>query len=182
MEADNLALERAYLDARNEPGEQILVSLQGRIAERPAMEGDSTVLTVVPERFLGIWPGETCGARGSVSELEDNHWKLTRLGEHRVPVLEDQREPHIIFHSENGRVAGTGGCNQFSGGYEIDGEEISFGAMATTMMACPDGKDVDLALIAALEAATSFRKSAHHLELLDEDGMTVARFEARELR
>jgi uncharacterized lipoprotein YbaY/heat shock protein HslJ/uncharacterized lipoprotein NlpE involved in copper resistance len=182
MEADNVALERAYLEARREPGEALLVSLQGRIAERPAMEGDAMVLTVVPERFLGVWPGETCGARGSVSELEDNYWKLTRLGEHRVPVLDGEREPHIVFHSENGRVAGTGGCNQFSGGYEIDGKKIAFGALATTMMACPDGRDVDLALMAALEAAKSFKKTAHHLELLDGEGKTVARFEARELR
>jgi uncharacterized lipoprotein YbaY/heat shock protein HslJ/uncharacterized lipoprotein NlpE involved in copper resistance len=182
MEADNVALERAYLEARREPGEALLVSLQGRIAERPAMEGDAMVLTVVPERFLGVWPGETCGARGTVSELEDNYWKLTRLGEHRVPVLDGEREPHIVFHSENGRVAGTGGCNRFSGGYEIDGKKITFGAMATTMMACPDGKGVDLALMAALEAARSFRKTAHHLELLDENEKAVARFEARELR
>ena len=182
LEADNIALEQAYLEARREPGEPLLVSLQGRLAQRPPMEGDGLVLTLVPERFLGIWPGETCGARGSVSELENNYWKLTRLGDQSVPVLEGQREPHVVFHSENGRVAGTGGCNQFSGAYEIDGEEISFGAMATTMMACPDGKDVDLALMAALEATRSFRRTAHHLDLFDKDGEIVARFEARELR
>ena len=31
------------------------------------------VLTVVPERFFGVWPGETCGARRSVSEMEDTY-------------------------------------------------------------------------------------------------------------
>jgi copper homeostasis protein (lipoprotein) len=182
MEADNAALERAYLEARGEPGAPLLVSLQGRIAERPAMEGGALVLTVVPERFIGVWPGETCGPRGSVSEIEDNYLKLTRLGGHPVPALEGQREPHIVLHSESGRLAGTGGCNQFSGGYGIDGEKMTFGAMATTMMACPDGRDVDLALMAALEATKSYRKTAHHLELLDGEGATVARFEARELR
>ena len=50
------------------------------------------------------------------------------------------------------------------------------------MMACQDVRDVDLALMAALEKATSFRKTAHHLELLDADGSLVARFEARELQ
>ena len=182
QEADNIALERAYLEARQEPGEPLLVSLQGRIAERPAMEGDAQVLTVVPERFFGVWPGETCGARGSVSELEDNYWKLTRLGDQPVPAFDGQREPHLIFHSEEGRVSGTGGCNQLSGGYEIDGPSIAFGLMASTMMACPDGKDVDQALMAALEKARSFRQTAHHLELLDDEGTVVARFEAREMR
>jgi copper homeostasis protein (lipoprotein) len=181
-EADNIALERAYLEARREPGEPLLVSLQGRIAERPPMEGEGLVLTVVPERFLGVWPGETCGARGSVSELEDNYWKLTRLGDQPVQVGEQQREPHLVFHSEEGRVAGTGGCNRLSGGYEIEGDSITFGLMASTMMACPDGEDVDFALMAALEQAVSFRKTAHHLELLDAGGAMVARFEARELQ
>jgi heat shock protein HslJ len=69
-----------------------------------------------------------------------------------------------------------------SGGYEVDGTSITFGLMASTMMACPDGQDVDQALMAALENATSFRKTAHHLELLDDEGSTVARFEAREMQ
>jgi copper homeostasis protein (lipoprotein) len=181
MEADNAALERAYLAAQRQPGEALLVSMRGRISDRPAMEGDATVLTVVPERFININPGETCGARGTVSELEDNYWKLTALGPHRVPVLEGQREPHIVFYSERGQVVGTGGCNRFTGGYEIDDERLSFSVLATTMMACVDGTDVDGELMAALEATRSFRKSAHYLELLDEDGNTVARFEAREL-
>ena len=54
--------------------------------------------------------------------------------------------------------------------------------MASTMMACPDGDDVDLALFAALEATVSFKRTAHHLELLDDEGKTLARFEARELQ
>jgi hypothetical protein len=50
------------------------------------------------------------------------------------------------------------------------------------MMACPGAPNVDLALVAALEKAEAFRRSAHHLELLDGDGNVVARFEARELQ
>lgn len=182
MEADNIALERAYLEARREPGEPLLVSLQGRIAERPAMEGDAMVLTVVPERFLGVWPGETCGARRSISPLENIYLKLTQLGGHSVPVFEGRREAHIVLHSEEQRVAGTGGCNRFSGTYEIEGSSISLGVMAMTKMACLESKDVDLALTAALEKAASFRKTAHHVDLLDADGSTLARFEARELQ
>jgi uncharacterized lipoprotein NlpE involved in copper resistance/heat shock protein HslJ len=181
-EGDNLALERAYLEAQREPGEQLLVSLTGRIAARPKMEGGGVELTVIPERFGGVWPGETCGPRGSVSEIEDTYLKLTRLGDHPVPVLEGQREPHIVLHSESGRLAGTGGCDQFSGSYEIEGTSIRFGMMATTKMACLESKDVDEALLASLETATSFRKTAHHLEFLDADGTVVARFEATELQ
>ena len=54
--------------------------------------------------------------------------------------------------------------------------------MATTMMACQGAPNVDLAMMAALEKAASFRRTAHHLELLDGEGNMVARFEARELQ
>jgi heat shock protein HslJ len=87
-----------------------------------------------------------------------------------------------VLHSEEQRVAGTGGCNRFSSTYEIEGSTIRFGVMATTMMACPGGKDVDLALAAALEKTASYRKTAHHVEFLDAEGSTVARFEAKELQ
>lgn len=63
QEADNVALERAYLAARRQPGEALLVNLEGRIASRPKMEGEGVELALVPIRFIGVWPGETCGAR-----------------------------------------------------------------------------------------------------------------------
>lgn len=178
QEADNIALERAYLEAQREPGEALLVSLQGRIAERPAMEGDALVLTVVPERLIGVWPGETCGARMTTSELFDTRWALTRLGDEPVVVTENQRAPHLVLHSEDHRVSGFGGCNRFNGNYEIKGRSITFSPMAATMMACVHGGDVERAFLAALERATGFHKTAHHLELLDAEGTMVVRFEA----
>ena len=67
FEGDSVTLERAYLEMRRQPGEEVLVSLEGRIAERPAMEGPRTEESLIIKRFIGAWPGETCGARGSVS-------------------------------------------------------------------------------------------------------------------
>jgi len=182
MEADNIALERAYLEAQRQPGEALLVSLQGRIAERPAMEGGALVLTVVPEHFIGVWPGETCGARKTTSELLNTRWKLTRLGDEPVVMAENQREPHLLLRSQDNRVSGFGGCNNFNGSYEIDGQSITFSLMAATMMACSHGADTERAFLAALGKATTFRKTTHHLELLDADGEVVARFEATELQ
>jgi copper homeostasis protein (lipoprotein) len=181
FEGDSVSLEWAYLEARRQPGEEVLISVEGHFAERPAMEGNGTEESLVVDRFIGVWPGESCGARGSVSELENNYWKLTRLGDRPVTIFDGRREPHLVLHSEEGRFAGTGGCNQISGGYEIDSDSITFGLMASTMMACPEGEDVDHALMAALENATNFRLMAHHLDLLNDEGSTVARFEARDM-
>jgi copper homeostasis protein (lipoprotein) len=181
QEADNLALERAYLEAQRQPGEALLVSLQGRITERPAMEGDALVLTVVPEHFIGVWPGETCGARMTTSELFGTRWELTRLGDEPIVLAENQRAPNLVLYSKDHRVSGFGGCNRFNGSFEIDGRSITFSPMAATMMACIPGGDTERAFLAALGKVTSFLKTAHHLEFLDGDGTIVARFEARDL-
>jgi copper homeostasis protein (lipoprotein) len=181
MEAEHAALERAYLEAQEQPGEPLLVSLQGLIAQRPAVDGDGTVPTLVPERFIGVWPGETCGSRMTIAELENTYWKLTRLGDQPVIVGERQREPHIVLHQQDGRVAAFGGCNRMTGGYTVDGSAIEFSQMASTMMACPNGMNTEQGLAAALGRARSFRLIGQHLDLFDEAGELVARFEARPL-
>lgn len=180
-EGDNVALERAYMDARHEPGEPLLVSLQGSIALRPAMEGGDTVLSLVPERLIGFWPGETCGARMATAELENTYWKLTRLGDQPVIVGERQREPHIVLHQQDGRVAAFGGCNRMTGGYTLEGTRIEFSQLASTMMACAEGMDTEQALAVALDRARSYRIIGQHLDLFDQAGELVARFEARHL-
>lgn len=60
MEADNRTLESAYLKARKNPGESILVKLEGRIEKRMPMEGPGPVDKLIPVKFLDIFPGEDC--------------------------------------------------------------------------------------------------------------------------
>jgi copper homeostasis protein (lipoprotein) len=73
QEQDNAALESAYAQTRRQPGEDMLVNLEGRVAMRPKMEGEGQQPTLVVERFIGIWPGETCGARFSTEPLENTY-------------------------------------------------------------------------------------------------------------
>lgn len=60
QEHANAELESAYAKVRREPGEEILVNVEGRLTMRPRMEGSGQQRTLVVERFLGVWPGETC--------------------------------------------------------------------------------------------------------------------------
>ena len=60
MEADNLALEKAYLSLQTEPNERILVTLRGHYDLRPPMEGDADIEKMIPDRFGQFWPGEEC--------------------------------------------------------------------------------------------------------------------------
>jgi putative lipoprotein len=66
--------------------------------------------------------------------LSGSTWKLEDLG--GTAVL-DQPQATLEFPDE-GRVAGKGSCNRFFGSVQVSGESISFGALGSTRMACPD--------------------------------------------
>jgi len=62
--------------------------------------------------------------------LENTYWKLTHLGDAPVTTPERQREAHFILHPADKRVCGSGGCNRFTGSYELEGDRLTFGRMA----------------------------------------------------
>ena len=177
-EADHAALERAYREAPQGPGEPMLVSVEGRIVARPAMDGEGIALFLVPERFVGIRPGETCGGRRVASEVENTYWRLTRLGEDPVVIGEGRREPFLVLSSIDGRLAAFNGCNRVTGSYRVTAQSIAFGELASTMMACVDGMEYEQPFAQALERARTWRITGEQLELRDEGGNILARFEA----
>jgi heat shock protein HslJ len=91
-------------------------------------------------------------------------WTVTEIvGE--API--DDTEVEIGFSPEGG-VFGTGGCNRLNGTYQITGEGLSFGPIASTRMACPeDIMAQEQAFFAALEQVISFD--------IGEDGALILR-------
>jgi copper homeostasis protein (lipoprotein) len=62
MEGDNAKLEAAYSAARKQPGDPLLVNLEGRIAQRMPMEGKTPRPTVVINRYINVWPARPATA------------------------------------------------------------------------------------------------------------------------
>jgi len=176
MEADNAALERAYLGVREEPGAAVLVTLEGRIAGRPPMEGEGTREHLIVERFDQVWPGESCEKSAVATPLENTYWKLVALNGTGVETHADQREIHIRLRPEEERMTGFAGCNQIMGGYETKGNSLAFGPMGSTMMACPYLDD-ETAFLGALEGVTRFVILGESLVLSGDTG-DLARFRA----
>ena len=115
--------------------------------------------------------------------LENTYWKLTSLGNVPVSAVANQREAHFILHPADLRVSGSGGCNRFTGAYELAGGRLTFGnRMASTMMACPETMETERKFLAALQQVRSARVTRNLLELLDASGSVVAQFEAVHLK
>jgi heat shock protein HslJ len=183
MEADYKSLEAAYLEARRQPGEPLLVSLQGVIAPRLSAEpGQLPRPHLVVERFIGVWPREACGNRLTGSPLRNTYWKLVRLGDTPVQVADKQREPYLVFSSSEPRLSGHGGCNRATGSFEVDGDRLKIGPMAATRMACPDGMEQEQRFLQAIQNVASYRIRGSHLDMMDATGAVLARFEAVALR
>ena len=95
-------------------------------------------------------------------------------GTWRVAAINDQPvsdpEVKLVIDVDEGKLHGNTGCNILNGAMDIDMEtpnSISFSAIATTRMACPEG-NYQTGLLVALEDATSARPiSADKVLLLD---------------
>ncbi len=180
QEGDNAALQAAYLKARREPAQPLLVTLEGRIVKRPSSEDSQLHDTLIVEKTGRFLANETCGARGVTHDLEGTRWVLVRLHDHEIPAGDVRREPYFTLQADEHRVSGHGGCNRLIGGYQLDGARIAFTRLALTRMACADVNFED-AFVKALESSSGWQISGAHLELFDASGRIVARFESRNL-
>jgi putative lipoprotein len=114
---------------------------------------------------------------GAPMALENTYWKLTELG--GAPVTGTQIEPHLVLDPTTQRVTGSGGCNQLSGGYQVNGDRLRLSQTVGTMMACMKGMETEKAFLKALGQVAGWRIAGQQLELLDSNGNVLARFEGR---
>ena len=72
-------------------------------------------------------------------KLENKKWILTELMGKEYAPGEGEQEAFLYFNRENGRISGNNSCNVITGTYDLkEGKRISFGRVASTLMACPN--------------------------------------------
>ncbi|SFW25753.1 META domain-containing protein [Nitrosovibrio sp. Nv17] len=110
--------------------------------------------------------------------ITGKHWRLVELNGRPVPAL--RREPYLILQVTDGRVNGFGGCNTFTGAYKLDeaASRVGFDRLASTLMACPSGMDVERAFHDVLRTVDNYSLSDGHLTLNRARMAPLGRFEA----
>jgi len=180
MEGDYIKLERAYMKAdKGEPGGPLMVSFEGDITLKPAVEGDKMIPTVSVRRFISLSPGQRCERAMSKASLPNQYWKIVNLGGERLEVAKGRRVPHMVLRNDQDRYAATVGCNRVIGGYSVEGDKIEFMPGASTRMACPPPLgEMEEKLLSVLREARFWAINGQVLELLDEGRARIATFEA----
>jgi heat shock protein HslJ len=126
---------------------------------------------------LGIAAVLLLVAAAGGSGIEGVDWRLVELGGRAVEVAKPEQRPTLRLDAAERHAAGTGGCNRFGGGYQLDGAKLRFAELASTMMACEHGMETEAAYHAALAKVRGWRIAGERLELLDEAGGALAAFE-----
>lgn len=138
-------------------GEQLLI----------ANAGGETVLT-----FQASQPASLTGT----------NWTATayNTGTQAVTSLLADTSITAIF-TEDGKLNGSAGCNNYMTGYTLDGSNITIEPPATTRKFCAEPAGImeqEAAFVKMLPEATTYRISGNQLELRTADGALIASFTA----
>ncbi|HRQ31591.1 MAG TPA: META domain-containing protein [Anaerolineales bacterium] len=103
-------------------------------------------------------------------------WTLESYGDPSNPTLvAPDIDATVVFDVD--RLSGNVGCNQFNGGYMLDGDRISFDPLASTKMACMGAAgDQEAAVLRAFAGAATFSLNDAALTITSEDGASVVVF------
>lgn len=118
-------------------------------------------------------------------ELTETIWHLQNFsdGEGSVQSTLENTEITVSFNEE-GIISGLAGCNNYSGNYQVDGEQIQIELGPLTMMFCdqPEGvMDQEEAYLKALDSVTNFQIIGDKLMMKNEAGQEVLTFKASDL-
>lgn len=135
------------------------------------LENDRLTLTG-PKGVLAFTPATD-------SPITDTVWALDGLAVNDAITMQIEDEA-IFLALDKEQVSGSAGCNTFSGPYTLTESGLSFGALASTRMACADNVNArEAEFLAALSQVAGYRIERASLTLLNAEGGVVAHFTAR---
>lgn len=108
--------------------------------------------------------------------LYNTPWIATEVNGTKIQ-LDNLNRPALSFDSTGKRFGGADGCNKIQGSFETNGQQLSLGQIAGTLMACYGDQDkVSRQFNDALAKTDRYTIKGHELSLRDKSGKTLAKF------
>jgi heat shock protein HslJ len=110
--------------------------------------------------------------------LEGTQWELMTYNNGNNALVSVNPDSRVTAFFENGKLNGSAGCNNYSGAYEVEGNNMEIGPLASTMMMCPDPDimEQEQLYLGALGSAVFYKILANRLELINGEGATAAMY------
>jgi len=78
-----------------------------------------------------------CASKENGRSLVES-WRLTAYGPVDSPTPAVPDADATLAFGEDGTLTGSTGCNQLGADYSVEGDQITFGPIVSTLIACPD--------------------------------------------
>ena len=88
----------------------------------------------------------------------------------------EKNKPHLTFDIQKGRVFGSGGCNNFQGGYQIDQSLLIMKNFISTAKHCATGMEVEDEFLDALTKVNEWEVKDGKLKLYDKNKLLLLQF------
>ncbi len=145
-------------------------------AKTYAVSGDQLTLTGGDGTQLAAYKVQS-------QDLVGTDWELTAYNNGNQAVVGVLEGTTLTASFGNdGNLSGNSGCNQYNGGYKVNGDEITIGPLASTMMMCSDPAgvmDQEAQYLTALQSAASYQIEGNVLELRTKDDAMAALFKRK---
>lgn len=180
LEGDQLTISQAgsTMMACPEPAmsqEQAFLANLGQVASYAISGAELTLFDAAGEALLVFEPQVVTSLIGTL-------WQATAVNNGRGGVVSLVIGSEITAtFDEDGTLFGSSGCNNYSGSFTVDGDQMSIMPLASTMMMCPEPEGVmeqEAAFAAALETVATYTIDGDRLELRTADGALAASFVA----
>mgnify|MGYP001274395903 CR=1 FL=1 len=120
----------------------------------------------------------SCGGIGNSANLAGTSWKLVNYGSNTSLTAAVPDVPTSLDIGKDGKMSGNVGCNSFSGDYKVNGSQITFGTVVSTLMACPDPvMKQEAAVLKVFSGTASFTLDAGTIVITSADGQSTVTFE-----
>jgi copper homeostasis protein (lipoprotein) len=176
MESDNISLEKAYLNIAEEPGEKILVTLNGNIEKRPKIEGEGERTFLIVSRFDKIWPNIDCSRNLGTATLKNTFWALRYLDGKSISDYKVEKDINFLMQLDNS-IKGFSGCNNFFANYTVFNDTLKFTKVGTTRKLCDGNMEIEQKLLGIFENIITYKIFGEYLYLYNRNEL-VAKFES----
>ena len=103
----------------------------------------------------------------------DGSWTLTAYGPEGATMPAAAGDQASITFNADGTISGNSGCNGFGGNYTVDGDQITFSGILSTLMACEEPlMSQEITTFKVLDGTASYKIEGETLTITN-NGITL---------